>query len=234
MSNVKSSFYARREKIVAAEDLANRMMQRWPENQLMKPLAEQLLAVTGRMSKGYQGKDTRPVTEEVRNADESRDNAATALRYHLKAILTSEAHREMWEAGSRLFNVLAGHGLGWIHDSYNVQTLKMREVIASLESLPVDLETCQAGRWFDQLKSSQALFEEKSTSRGELQAEKPETLEKINPEFERLLRSTLLLLEGCEDNADRAFILEPFTRLQRKYGGAPASPEPSPSPSPEA
>jgi len=180
------------------------------------------------MADGYGGLDTQAQTEEVRSADESRDNAARALQYHLKALLASEAHRNTWEAAAQLISVVAGNGMGWIHDSYNTETLKVLDVMGKMEGMGTEIETCQAQVYVDQLKTAQESFERKVVDRGNLMTEKPEIVARIIPDFEHALRSTLMLLEGRDDDADRQYVLEPFTRLKKVGSPSPQAPAPTP------
>ena len=228
MKSIRTSYYPRRDKVVAALEVVKRLREKWPGDAFMTALADQLEKWARRMADGYGGLDTRGATEDVRIADDNRDTASQALRHHLQAILCSVAHRESWEAASRLFRVLAADGLGWIHDAYAAETLKLRDILGQYAGMGADIEQCQARVFVDQLAAAQTFFEQKLAERGAAQAEKPEVLAKIHPDFERTLRATLLVLEGRPADADRAYVLEPFTSLRRKYGPGATDPAPAP------
>jgi hypothetical protein len=232
MKSIRTSYYTRRDKVVAALEVVRRMREKWPDSPAMMYLADQLETLARRMDEGYGGLDTRGATEEVQIADEGRDAAGRALHYYLKALLASAAHRDAWEAASRLIRVLAADGLDWIHDSYASQTLKTNEVLRQFATMGDDLEKCQARVFVVQLADAQTFFEEKLSGRGAALAEKPEILAKVNPDFERTLRATLLVLEGRPADAALAYVLEPVTSLRRKYG--PGAEAPAPEPAPEA
>ena len=228
MKSIRTSHYSRRDKVVAALEVVRRMREKWAGDQAMMYLADQLEKFGRLMEEGYGGFDTRGATEDIQIADEGRDDATRALHYHLKALLASAAHRESWEAASNLIRVLAADTLDWIHDAYASQTLKTREVMARFVEMGADIEKCQARVFVDQLAAAQTFFEQKVAERGAALAEKPEILTRVNPDFERALRATLLVLEGRPADADRAYVFEPFTSLRRKNQPGVTDPAPAP------
>jgi len=228
MSKIKSSYYSRRDKVWAARDVVRRMREKWADDPVMMHLAGDLELHANRMAEGYGGVDTRLATADVQLAEERRDNATRSLYHHLKALQLSEAHRESWEAASKLFQVLGADGLSWIHDSYAAQSLKTHEILAKYQELSAEIEACRARVFVDQLQTAESFFEEKVVDRGAQLAERPELLAKVSPDFERALRATLIIVEGRPESADRTYVLEPFSSLTRKYG--PASPAPEPPP----
>jgi len=228
MSKIKPSYYSRRDKVWAAKDVVRRMREKWPDDPVMMHLANDLELHADRMAEGYGGLDTRLATGDVQVAETRRDLATRAIYHHFKALLLSEAHRDAWEAASRLFQILGADGLGWIHESYASQSLKTNVILNKYKEMSAEIEQCRARVFIDQLQAAETFFEEKVVGRGAQIAEKPEILAKVSPDFERALRSTLLIVEGRPDDAARTYVLEPFTSLTRKYG--PSSPAPEPAP----
>ncbi len=194
----------------------------------MMHVVTMLEPVVLRMAEGYGGIDTRSFTEAVRIAEEARDEASRAANFFLKSRIHSAAHRDCWEDAASLLDVLAPDGLNWIHFSHAAQTLRTQEILGRFSEMGPQIEKCQARVFVDQMSSAQANFEQKIAERGGLVAEKPEVLAKVAPEFERTLRATLMLIEQRPDDTARAFVLEPFFRLQRQSGGSPADPAPAP------
>ena len=228
MKTIRTSYYSRRDKVVAAQEVSRRMREKWADDPAMLYLADQVEKEVTRMAEGYGGLDTRGATEEVEIADSNRDDAGRALHFHLRAILCSAAHRDAWEDATLMIRVLAADGLSWIHESYHSQTLKTREVLGRFAEMGASVDKCQARVFVDQIASAQAFFEDKLAERGAAVAGKPEILARVTPDFERTLRATLLVLEGRAQDTACAYVLEPFTNLQRKFGPSAPVPEPAP------
>ncbi|MBU1245194.1 hypothetical protein KJ612_18475, partial [Myxococcota bacterium] len=228
MSKIRTSIYSRRDKVVAAQEMLRRMKEKWADDPVMMHLVTMLEPVVLRMAEGFGGVDTRSATEAVVLAEQGRDSADQALYYYLRALGLSSAHSDAWDAAAQLQEVLAPDGLNWIHFSHAAQTLRTHEILARFSEMGPQIEKCQARVFVDQMSSAQATFEQKITERGSLVAGKPEVLAKVAPEFERTLRATLMLIEQRPDDTARAFVLEPFFRLQRPSGGSPAVPAPAP------
>ncbi len=228
-TSIKTSWYPLRDKMGAARAMLTRIRKRWPDDPELAGALGQLGDCTARMEAAYAGIDATPATEDVQIADENRDAAARALYYYLKALLYSQAHRDTWEAASGLLRTLAGNGTGWINDSYISQTITMHEILKELGEMGAQIEACQARPFVEQLRQAQAFFEEKQHSRAETLAKKPDTVMSLAPAFERSLRLVLLLVESRPADADRAYVLEPFTSLRPAYapkGNPPAPPAP--------
>ncbi|PKN20158.1 MAG: hypothetical protein CVU65_17715 [Deltaproteobacteria bacterium HGW-Deltaproteobacteria-22] len=228
MSKIRTSYYSRRDKVVAAQELIRRIKEKWADEPPMMYLVTLLEPVVRRMAEGYGGLDTRPATEAIRIAEEDRDNADQSAYFFLRSLMLSKAHADRWEAASQLLEVLAPEGMNWIYDSYASQSLRTQEVLARFSGMGPQIEKCQARVFVDQMIATQATFEQKLTDRGEVVAEKPEILVKVTPEFERTLRAALMLIERRPEDSARTFVLEPFTRLQRKSAGSPSDPAPAP------
>jgi len=225
-SLVKTSWYPLRHKMGAAQEMLIRIRERWPDDPGLAPAVEPLKQHAARLEEAYAGIDATPATEDVQIADENRDAAVRALHHYLKALLYSQAHRETWEAASDLLRVLAGDGLGWIQDAYIAQTIRLQEILGKLREMEPQIEACKARVFVEQVQESQAFFEEKQRARAGLLSEKPDTVMRLAPAFERSLRLVLTLLENRPADADRAYVLEPFTRLQPTY--APRATPPAP------
>ncbi len=228
MSNIKSSNYNRREKVVAANEMALAIPQQFPADAVLKQLGAELQGWASKMAGGYAGIDTRQYTADVEDKDGARDRATRALNLYLRAILSSDAHAALWPAAADLLHVLAADGLDWLQDAYNVQTLRQNEVIDKLRAMPAQIETCRAGEFVDQIVSAQAAFEAAIKDRGQILLEKPEIVARINRSFELSLRSVLLRLEALEDSPAKAVVLEPFARLSRNLRHSPSTPAPAP------
>ncbi len=229
MSNISHTSYSRREKVIAAQEMLQRMQEKWVDDPVMLHLIEELSPLVLRVAESYGGVDTRPATLEVEEADEARDRAGRAFFFHLKGIMYSAAHSEQRESAGRLLHALAADGLGWLHDSYALQTQKTREVLGHLAALDADVEKCQARTFVDQMATTQAIFENKLAERGAVAAEKPEPVTAAAPEFERALTATLLMIERRPADPARAYVLEPFTRLNRRYRGGSTGQTPTPN-----
>jgi len=228
MSKIRTSYYSRNDKVVAAQEMIRRIKEKWADDPVMMHIVTLLEPVILRMAEGFGGLDTRPATEGVALAEQGRDNADQAFYYYLRALTLSKAHIDTWESAAQLLEVLAPDGLNWIHFSYAAQTLKTQEILERFSEMGPQIEKCQARVFVDQMIAAQAIFEQKITERGGLVAGKPEVLAKVSPEFERTLRAALMLIEQRPEDTDRAYVLEPFFRLQRKSAGSPADPEPAP------
>jgi hypothetical protein len=228
MSNIKSSNFNRREKVVAAREMALAIPEQFPADAVLGQMGAELLTWTTKMADGYVGLDTRLYTTEVEAKDAARDRATRALNLYLRAIRASDAHAAMWAAADELLHVLAADGLDWLQDAYNIQTLRQNEIIDKLKSMPPQIETCRAGEFVAQIVSAQAAFEAAVKDRGQILLDKPEIVARINRSFELSLRSVLLRLEALEDSPAKAVVLEPFARLSRKSVPSPSSPAPAP------
>jgi len=228
MSKIRTSFYSRNDKVVAAQEMLRRMKEKWADDPVMMHLVTMLEPVVLRMTEGYGGLDTRSATGAVSQAEQGRDSADQALYYYLRALMHSSAHSDAWDAASQLLEVLAPDGMNWIYYSYAAQTLKTQEILARFSEMGPQIEKCQARVFVDQMISAQATFEQKVTERGGLVAGKPEILAKVTPEFDRTLRAALMLIEQRPEDTARTYVLEPFFRLQRQFGGSPADPAPAP------
>ncbi|MBU1243252.1 hypothetical protein KJ612_08625 [Myxococcota bacterium] len=228
MSNIRHSYYSRREKVQAALEMIRRMKEKWADDPVMLHLIGELEPLVLRLAESYQGVDTRPATLEVQEADEARDRAGRAFFFHLKGIAYSAGPDEVLEAAGRLLHLLAADGLGWLHDSYTLQSQKTRELLDGLGELEADVEKCRARAFVDQIAITQADFEKKLTERGAVAAEKPEPVTAAAPEFERALTATLLMIERRPADTARAYVLEPFSRLNRRYRGGSTGQTPTP------
>jgi len=228
MSKIRTSYYSRRDKVVAAQELIRRIKEKWADDPVMMHIVTLLEPVVLRMAEGYGGVDTRPATEAVQSAEEDRDNACRAIHYFLKSRLLSAAHSDCWEAAAQLHEVLAPEGIDWILDTFAAQTLRTHQILARFSEMGPQIEKCQARVFVDQMISAQATFEQKNAERGAVVAEKPEILTTVIPDFDRTLRACLMLIEQRPADATRAYVLEPFTRLQRKSAGSPSDPAPAP------
>ncbi len=222
-SNVKSSHYTLREKVVAAREMISRIREKYAHDPALMQLAGELEAGVDRVVAGLGGPDTRPSTAKVEAADDARDNADRAFATYLRALLYSDAHRPAWEAARALLRVIAPDGIDWVHDAFNVQTLRQHEIVKILETMTAEIAACSAQIFVDQLRTSQAAFEAAVAARGELTLDKPEAVTAVRRPFELALRTTLLRLESLENTAARQFVLEPFSRLSRQ---TPATPTP--------
>jgi len=227
MSKIRTSYYSRNDKVVAAQEMVRRIKEKWSDDPVMMHIVTLLEPVILRMAEGVGGLDTRPATEGVQAAEQGRDEADLALYFFLRALAHSKAHSDCAEAASQLLDVLAPDGLSWIYDSYASQTLKTQEILARFAELGPQIDKCQARVFVDQMISAQATFEQKVGERGGLVAGKPEILAKVTPQFERTLRAALMLIEQRPEDTTRTYVLEPFFRL-RQSGGSPAAPEPAP------
>ncbi|MBU1411998.1 hypothetical protein KKD52_06330 [Myxococcota bacterium] len=228
MSKIRTSYYSHRDKVVASQELILRIKEKWSDDPAMMYIVSLLEPVIQRMAEGFGGVDTGPATVAVRNAEEARDNACRAIHYFLKSRLLSAAHSDCWEAAAQLHEVLAPEGLDWILDTFAAQTLRTHQILARFSGMGPQIEKCQARVFVDQMIAAQATFEQKITERGAVVSGKPEILTTVIPDFDRTLRASLMLIEQRPDDAERAYVLEPFTRLQRKAGGSPSGPAPAP------
>ncbi|MBU1070040.1 hypothetical protein KJ975_10780 [Myxococcota bacterium] len=228
MSKIRTSYYSRREKVVASQEMLRRIKEEWADDPVMMHVVALLEPVILRMVEGYGGLDTRPATEAVQFAEQGRDSADQAFYFFLRSRMLSNAHSDCWEAASQLLEVLAPDGLNWIYYSHAAQTLKTQEILARFSEMGPQIEKCQARVFVDQMISAQANFEQKITERGGLVAGKPEILAKVSPQFERTLRAALMLIEQRPEDKARTYVLEPFFRLQRQSGGSTADPAPAP------
>jgi len=170
----------------------------------------------------FEGVDTRPATEAVAHHDAVRDNDVRAIDRLLSLHMLSAVHAATAGDAARLHKLLFGDGLDFLKASFNIESSRIREVLAMLDDQPEAVRQLGLAPYVEQLSTSQAQFEAAMDARGQLRAERPEQIASLRRPLHRALRTTLLLLEEQGNTPDVKYVLEPLTRLVRT--GSPATP----------
>ncbi len=182
---------------------------------VMEPAAREVLAAFG-------GVDTRPATEAVVLCDGARDNEVRAIDRLLTLHMLSAVHAATAEAAAQLHKLLFGDGLDFLKASFNLESARIRELLAVLDANPEPVRLLGLVPYVEQLRTSQTKFEAELDARGKQRAGRPEQVASLRRPLHRALRATLLMLEERENTTDVKYVLEPLTRLVR--AGSPAAP----------
>jgi hypothetical protein len=214
------------EVAVAASTVVARIRERFADDPVMLARAGVMEPAALAVLAAFEGVDTRLATEAVSRWDGVRDNDVRAIDRLLSLHRLSAVHAATAGAAEKLYLLLFGDGLDFLKASYNIESARIRELLAVLDANPEPVRLLGLPPYVEQLRASQARFEAEMDARGQLRAGRPEQVTVVRRPLHRALRATLMMFEERENTADVKYALEPLTRLTRDGGpAAPPAPE---------
>ena len=210
------------EVAVAVLAVVTRIREKFSDDAVMLDRAEVMEPAARAVLAAFEGVDTRQATEDIVHRDVVRDNEIRSIDRLLTLHMLSAVHAATADAAAQMHKLLFGDGLDFLKASFNLESARIRELLAALDAHPEPVRQLGMAPYVAQLRTSQAQFEAEMDTRGALRAGAPEQVASLRRPLHRAVRATLLMFEERENTPDVKYVLEPLTRLVR--AGSPAAP----------